>query len=160
MKHITIRLIISTAFLFSSLLADSQNTNKPNIPGPAGLQVNSFSGGLFYQRTDLYIPGRGLSIDLTFYYNSATTAIDLGYGPGWSMTYSMVCKPDSNIVVIRRANGRKDIFMKSGSVYIAPTGIFDTLIKYQPGKFKLTTKTVINYFFNDSAYHRRTSITG
>lgn len=132
MKNFT--LLFITILLHSSFARlNAQNINKPNISGPAGLKVNSFSGSLFYQRNDLMIPGRGLSIDLTFYYNSSTTAIDFGFGPGWSNTYSMKCTPDSNKVIIRREDGRKDVYLNNGSAYVAPIGIFDTLVKYQPG---------------------------
>ena len=135
------------------------NINKPNIPGPAGLKVNSFSGALFYQRTDLVIPDKGPSIDLTFSYNSATTTIDLGYGPGWSMTYSMDVKMEGSNVAVRRADGRKDVFTPSGPGYAAPVGIFDNLVQYMPGKFRLTSKTGMNYFFDDPSHKRLTKIT-
>lgn len=157
MKNFT--LLFITILLHSSFARlNAQNINKPNISGPAGLKVNSFSGSLFYQRNDLMIPGRGLSIDLTFYYNSSTTAIDFGFGPGWSNTYSMKCTPDSNKVIIRREDGRKDVYLNNGSAYVAPIGIFDTLVKYQPGKFRLTSKHGISYFFDDSTHHRLTGI--
>ncbi len=136
-----------------------QNINKPNIPGPAGLRVNSFSGGLYFQNTYLAIPGQGPCIDLTFYYNSANTAIDLGYGPGWSMTYSMDVKMEGANVALRRADGRKDVFVQSGPGYTAPVGIFDILVQYMPGKFRLTSKTGMNYFFDDPTHNRLTKIT-
>ena len=119
MKRTIFFAIFLSAILFSSI-SYSQNINKPNISGPMGLSVNSFSGNLYYSRTDLFIPGRGLSIDLTFSYNTATTAIDLGYGSGWSMTYSMIYQRDDNKVIIRRGDGRKDVFTFNGSGYVAP----------------------------------------
>ena len=146
MKNITVSAIITLSVLYSASFA--QNINKPNIPGPAGLKVNSYSGGLFYHRTDLHIPGRGLSIDLSFHYNSTNTGIDLGYGPGWSMTYSMMCTPGSNNAVILREDGRKDVYTWNGSAYIAPVGIFDSLVQYLAGKFKLITKQGTSYFFD------------
>ena len=152
-------------FLFNFSSVSGQNISQEKglttavfTHAPAGLMVNTYSGSLFTQRADLYIPCRGFSIDLLFSYNSSTTALDLGYGPGWTMTYSMSCKPDSNKVIVRRSDGRKDIFEYNGSGYIAPVGLYDTLIKYLPGKFKLTTKNGINYFFDDSIHHRLTSI--
>ena len=208
----------------------SANINKPNISGPAGLKVNTFSGGLYYQRTDLqilanhccgghsgHIPDycalmalptrdddpdgcddcqsgsyfyqrtdlhiydcgghdghlgdyiayltlqsaniRRPSIDLTFFYNSATTGEDIGFGPGWSMTYSMDVKIEGQNVAVRRADGRKDIYTFNGSVYVPPVGIFDSLVQYLPGKFKLRTKHGTNFFFEDSTHHRLTKIT-
>ncbi|HOY31029.1 MAG TPA: RHS repeat-associated core domain-containing protein [Bacteroidales bacterium] len=132
---------------------------KPNIVGPAGLTVNSYSGGLFYQRQDLYIPGKGLSLDLTFSYNSTATALDFGYGPGWTMTYNMICKPEGGNITIRRGDGRKDSYVFNGIAYVPPEGVSDSLTEYQPGKYRLTTKYGINYFFDDLSHHRLTGIT-
>ncbi len=137
----------------------SQNINKPNISGPAGLRVNSFSGSLFYQRNDLMIPCRGIPIKISFFYNSATTAIDYGFGPGWSFTYSMKVIPGSNIATVWLAEGRKEVFTYNGSAYIAQAGIFDSLAEYLPGKFRLTTKTGTKYFFENATHKRLTKIT-
>jgi len=157
MKNIL--LISMLLFLsFNQEAVNAQNINKPNIAGPAGLGVNSYSGSLFTQRQDLYIPCRGFPIDLTFTYNSSTTGFDLGYGPGWSMTYSMICKPEGSNVIIRTGDGRKDIYTFNGSGYVAPAGIFDTLTEYMPGKYKLVTKHGISYFFDNLIHHRLTSI--
>lgn len=135
-----------------------QNINHPNIKTSGELEVNSYTGGLFHQRTDLHIPGRGLSLDLTFYYNSFNTELDFGFGSGWSMTYSLLCIPDSNKVIIRHEDGRKDVYTKNGINYTAPVGIFDSLVKYQPGKFFLREKNGLKYFFDDSTHHRLTSM--
>ena len=62
---------------------------KPNIAGHFGTAVNSYTGNLFYQRTDFLLPGRGLSIKVEFSYNSGRTQNDLGYGNGWSFSYGM-----------------------------------------------------------------------
>ncbi len=138
--------------------SNAQNINRPNIITSGGLEVNSYSGGLFHQRTDLRIPGRGLSLDLTFFYNSFNTELDYGFGRGWSMTYSLLCIPDSNKVIVRHEDGRKDIYIQNGAAYTAPAGIFDSLVKYQPGKFWLRDKSGTKYFFNDSTHHRLTNI--
>ncbi len=155
--HKDILFILFAAFFISSM-AVGQNINRPNISGPGELSVNSYTGGLFHQRTDLHIPGRGLPLDLTFYYNSNNTELDYGYGRGWSMTYTMLCKPQGAEVVVRHSDGRIDLFAQSGSDYIAPSGIFDSLVQYQPGKFVLTDKGGTKYFFDDPSHHLLTSI--
>ncbi|MBK8553977.1 MAG: hypothetical protein IPL53_24195 [Ignavibacteria bacterium] len=84
--------IISFLFivLFTSV-SYSQNINHPSISTAVpGMKVNSYSGSLTYERTDLEIPCQGVHIDLTFYFNSNTTSVDLGFGNGWTMTYSMI----------------------------------------------------------------------
>jgi len=144
--------------MFHGLGDRVDNINKPNIACPAGLNVNSYSGGLFYQRHDVYIPGKGLPVDLTFSYNNTTTALDFGYGYGWTMSYNMICKPEGANVIIRRGDGRKDVFVFNGIAYVPPVGVFDSLAQYQPGKFRLTTKFGINYYFDDFTHHRLTRI--
>jgi len=134
------------------------NINKPNIIGPAGLQINSFSGGLYYERTDLKIPCRGISIDLTFHYNTTNNNVDLGYGNGWSMTYSMNYVRKTDTVIIRNSDGREDTYKFNGSGWTAPIGIFDILTEFNPGQFKLTTKEGMNYFFEDATHKRLTKI--
>lgn len=135
-----------------------QNINKPNIQGPVGLQVNSFSGGLYYERADLTIPCQGPSINLRFYYNSSSTSLDFGYGSGWSMTYSMLYRRSGSSIILRREDGRKDIFTFNGSGYTPPVGIFDSLVQYLPNKFRLSTKSGIRYFFDDTTHKRLTKI--
>lgn len=138
---------------FPAISRDAPKINKPNIKAFAGLSVNSYSGSLFYDRHDLLIPGRGLSLDVSFYYNSSNTSLDLGYGPGWSMTYSMKCIPDSQSVLIRMADGQKHVFLKTGTAWKAPKGVYDSLYVYQPGKYILRTKGGLRYYFEDSTHH-------
>jgi len=145
--------------IFHGLGDRPENINKPNITGPAGLMVNAYSGGLFYKRQDLMIPGNGFSLDMTFFYNSTATALDFGFGPGWTMSYNMICKPEGANVVIRREDGRKDIYVFDMGHFVPPKGIFDSLAEYMPGKFWLTTKYGINYYFDDYSHHRLTRMT-
>lgn len=144
---------------FPALMPNVPKINKPNIATYAGLSVNSFSGSLFYSRHDLFIPGRGLSLDLTFYYNSSNSSLDMGYGPGWSMTYSMKCIPGNQSVVLRMPDGQKRQYLQNGSLYTAPKGIYDSLSQYQPGKYLLRTKNGVQYYFDDSTHHGLTGIT-
>ncbi|WP_427927378.1 DUF6531 domain-containing protein, partial [Acinetobacter baumannii] len=60
---------IASIVLVMSVMAQKLNT--PNRTGPMGLEVNTYTGNLFFPRTDGYIAGRGIPIDLSFYYNSA-----------------------------------------------------------------------------------------
>lgn len=136
----------------------SQNLTKPNISCPAGIAVNSFTGSMFYQRTDLVIPGRGLSLDITFSYNNGETGKDYGYGRGWTFSYNMLYEMDGSNVIIRRSDGRKDVHTFNGSGYDHPAGFFDQLEEYQTGKFRMTTKYGLQYFFDDATHHRLTKI--
>lgn len=138
-------------------LLSAQNITKPNITGPAGLQVNSYTGSLFYQRTDLLLPGRGLSLDFTFSYSNNFRNQDFGYGLGFTMPYNMHYVQDSIFTVIVHGDGRKDSFRPDGATsFISPTGFFDQLEAYEAGKLLLTSKEGMEYFFEDSTHMKLT----
>lgn len=154
-----IKLFIAACIMVCSVNARSQNINKHNILVQNGLQVNTFSGNLFYKRTDLKIPCTGNSIDLTFCYNNSVAQdYDYGFGKGWTMTYTMLYMLDSNKLILGWGDGRRDIYSYNGSHYSAPPGIFDSISEYSPGKFRLTTKSGMNYFFDDSSHKSLTSV--
>ena len=50
-------------------LQAQHNITKANVNGPFGVKVNTHNGSLFYQRTDIYIPGK-LPLEISFSYNS------------------------------------------------------------------------------------------
>lgn len=153
------------AFIFNFLLMavaalQAQNINRENMSGPMGLYVNSFNGNLFFPRTDLFVNARKLPIDLTFYYNSNNYSVDLGYGKGWSLEYSMKWVATLNGgVLITRGDGYGMLFDQvSATAYKAPLGVLDSLVQYQTGKFKLITKEKTIYFFDNSTNKRLTRI--
>ena len=51
--------------------------------GVPGISVNTFSGNLFLNRSDLAIPARGIPIDITASYNSIDDDCDGSFGFGW-----------------------------------------------------------------------------
>ena len=150
-------------FYFSFLIAilssvQAQNGTQPNIMGQGGVKVNSYTGNLLYQRQDLFIPARGLDIDITFAYNSSRYQNDYGLGRGWTFSYNMLYRIDTAGIIIERGGGRADLFSITSNVYEGPTGIFDQLQEYQPGKFRLTSKEGTKYTFDDSTHKRITQI--
>ena len=86
----------------------AQNITKPNIFGPMGIEVNSLTGNIHYQRNDLFIPGQGLDLNLMFTYNSDKTSWDHGYGYGWTFPYNMLYEIIGTDIIIRRQDGRAD----------------------------------------------------
>jgi hypothetical protein len=82
--------------LLFALPGAAQNVNTSNKPGPMGLQVNTLTGNLFIPRNDLLIRSRGLSIAVTFYYNSFNYDQNIGFGKGWSLNYSIRYRNDSS----------------------------------------------------------------
>lgn len=137
----------------------AQNINRPNVQGPSGLSVNSFTGNLFYQRTDLYLPGQGMPIDLSFAYNSFRDTLDLGYGLGWTFNYGYRYYPDSagsSNLIVERPDGRRDLYTAAAGGFLPPTGIFDTWTQPSAGVYLLTTKYGMKYFFEDAAHKQLT----
>jgi len=135
------------------------NITKPTIEGANGVRVNSYTGALFYQRSDLFIPGRGLSMDVMFSYNSAGRNRDWGYGRGWTFSYNMAYYSDSASIVVQQMDGRLNrYYEKTGGGYIRPAGVFDSLEQYQPGKFRLLMNDGSIYFFDNAAHKKLTKI--
>jgi len=133
----------------------SQNIVKPTVKAPNGFDVNSFTGNLYHQRIDMRMPAQGIPMEIVFSYNNTQRNKNWGYGPGWTFTYNVAYTKDSlNNIVVLRADGRRDIFTKTGVTYKAPVGVFDTLAEYQAGKFRLNTKEGWTYYF-DVASHRK-----
>jgi RHS repeat-associated protein len=157
MKNIYLLLLVLLG-AFGQSVAQT-NITKTTIEGANGVRVNTYTGSLFYQRSDLRIPGRGLSLDVMFSYNSVARYKDWGYGRGWTFSYNMAYYPDSASIVIQQMDGRKNrYFEKAGGGYIRPTGVFDSLEQYQPGKFRLLMNDGTIYFFDNAAHKKLTKI--
>ncbi|MET0465389.1 MAG: RHS repeat-associated core domain-containing protein [Chitinophagaceae bacterium] len=156
-KHLACALALLLSGIFT-LTGLAQNINRPNIEGPNGLFANSYTGGLYQQRSDLFIPGRGLSIDISFSYNSGNRGLDLGFGYGWSFSYSSYFYTDSLGVVIVNSDGREDHYRSNSGIYTAATGSFNRLVELQPGTFKVISKEKIEYFYESSVHKRLTKI--
>jgi YD repeat-containing protein len=151
--------VILLIFLLALIgAAFSQNYTRPNIPGPFGTNLNSYTGNLLYQRSDLLITGRGPSLNITFSYNSGKTAKDYGFGSGWTFTYNLLYEKTNSEVIIQTGDGDEQTFTLNGTDYIPQAGIFHELVEYQPGKFLLTTKHGTKYYFDDNIHKKITKI--
>lgn len=150
--------IMVWALLMGSIfVASAQNIIRPKIACPNGIYVNSYNGVLFYQRSDLQIPNRGMSLEAVFYYNSSANRINYGYGNGWSLGIEMRYLPDSAGIIIEQGDGRQDLYTRYGSQFVAPTGVFSTLTVVDNG-YQLRTKDGTQYLFTDPISKRLTSI--
>ncbi len=162
MYKLLIKLFICVFFICFDSLVIAQNINTPNIVCPMGVSVNSYTGNMFFSRNDIFIKGRRLDIDISFYYNSSERNENTGFGNGWSFNYGMKYQIDSSGFVITWNDGRKDNYTRDSSntsIFHSPKGIFDNFIKYQAGKYKLITKNKMEYFFDDSVHKRLTKMT-
>jgi len=114
--------------LFLPGKAFSKGDTKPNEEGPIpGLYVNTYTGNMFYERNDLFIPGRNLSLDISFFYNSGRSNEDWGYGNGWSSSFSIHYYRAGDNIIIENNDGRQDEYRWDGFNFIPPAGIHNTL---------------------------------
>ncbi|MEZ4926854.1 MAG: RHS repeat-associated core domain-containing protein [Saprospiraceae bacterium] len=159
MKMTNRSIITAATLLVFTMQMFAQNIPTANWTGPWGVQVNTWNGNFFYDRTDLAIPNQGVSLEFSFFYNAFRDTLDLGFGKGWTNTYSFrYIQASADTVVVERPDGRGDAYRFTGGMYKSPKGIFDKLEAYQPGKMRLTTKSGMQYFFDDASHKRLTKI--
>lgn len=151
------KIILYLIFIFGEMLSFGQNIPHPNITGPLGLQVNTYTGNLFYQRTDITLRGVGLPLYGSFYYNSALDSLDEGYGYGWNFYYNMSYSQTATTVTIKRSDSRTDEFKLENGIYKAPKGVFDQLL-FNGNEFFLRTKEGTRYFFSNPSHKKLTGI--
>jgi RHS repeat-associated protein len=153
--------VLITAFILimSFEKTSAQNINTPNKVGPMGVEVNTKTGNLFFDRTDIYIPGRQLDLDISFSYNSFDYNKNSGYGNGWTFMYNMRYRIDTpNKVVVIWGDGREDVYTSNGAQITSPVGFFDSLSQYQAGKYLLRTKRGLKLYFDNSTHKRLTKV--
>jgi RHS repeat-associated protein len=150
------RLLILLSF-FATLMVMGQNIPRPNIEGPKGFTVNSFTGNLFYQRTDLTLRGTGFPLYSTFYYNAVQDTLDYGYGTGWSFYYHALYKELGDTLVIQRSDAKKDSFRLVNGVYKSPTGVYDSLYK-TGATVILKSKDGLEHIFADATHKKLTGL--
>ena len=150
--------VLIWALLLGGIFAASaQNIIRPKISCPNGVYVNSYNGVLFYQRSDLQIPNRGLDLEAVFYYNSSANRTNYGYGNGWSLGMEMRYLPDSAGIIVEQGDGRQDLYTRYGNLFEAPPGVFNVLTVTNNG-YQLRTKDGARYLFTDSVSKRITRI--
>jgi RHS repeat-associated protein len=151
-------IIFSLLFVLSVSGLKAQNIPKANYIGPHGAQVNTYNGNLYLERTDLIIPNQDLPIGLSFSFNSFRDSTDVGFGYGWTHSYSLRCLPFDEGVVIERAHGRRDSFYIENEQLIPPAGIFDQLLETGAGIYELQDKYGTIFRFENPEHHYLTSI--
>lgn len=158
-KHILNRksILVWALLIGGVFAATAQTVTRPKIACPNGIYVNSYNGVLFYQRSDLRIPNRGLPLEAVFYYNSSSNTTNYGYGNGWSLGMEMRYIPDTAGIIIEQGDGRQDLYTRFGSQFDAPAGVFNTLTMVGNG-YQLRTKGGTQYLFTDTVSKRITRI--
>ncbi len=130
------------------------------MDGPLGVQVNTYNGNLFYQRTDLLFP-TVLPLAVSLSYNSLLAAQDAGIaGYGWRLSYDIAYREvaDGTIVIIWDDGRRVRYTPQGNNTFAAPPGIYDVLTRPQAGRYLLTTASQFKYYFDSDRHQRVTRI--
>jgi RHS repeat-associated protein len=104
------------------------STSGKNNGGQCGLvgdPINSGTGNLFERQTD-FTAAPETQLSFTRYYNSADTS-SAGLGVGWHSTYHRGLSVTSSAVAVTRADGRQDIYLKTGSSYVPDPDVTNVL---------------------------------
>jgi len=151
---------LAIAILCKKNVAAQHNITEYNIPLPYGVEANTHNGNVFYQQSDLSIPGIGMDIDLTFTYNSIRGNTDMGCGKGWTTNYGMMysINPNTGQYTIERSDGQRHKFKPNGGSFDSPKGNFETFSEYAPGQFLLTMRDGTKYYFDDANHRKLTKI--
>ncbi|MDD4910184.1 MAG: DUF4329 domain-containing protein [Candidatus Omnitrophica bacterium] len=112
--------------------------------------VDISNGNFFYQNKDLFVPSRGLPLEIRRFYSSLD-AYEGPFGIGTSHSYNIFLLEFSDgredYVLRRNANGSKDKFLQnSDGSYTAPAGCYDTLTK-EAGGYVIHDKHGLIYRF-------------
>ncbi len=160
MKQLSCWFAAFCAVLMLPSQLSSQHTARPNVKGPANLQVNSYSGNLYHKNILYTVPGPGSDLEMTigFTYNSHKTALDFGYGYGWTTTFNILYEVQGSDILVRFPDGSADLHTWNGISFDPPTGIYDQLEEYAPNKYRLTSLGGTIYDFANGEHKRVTSI--
>jgi len=163
MKNYSYYFGVSTALFLSTMFhyqVNGDHSAKPNEPGPwPSLQVNTYTGNLFYQRSDLQIPALGdIDLSVVFSFNSLNIDKDHGYGNGWSFSFGMQYSISDSTFTISRGNGEEYRYTLSYKVYQPGYPEYGNISEYSPGKYLHTTKYGIRYYFDDPVHKKLTEI--
>lgn len=105
----------------------------PTWCGIAGEPVAASLGYFYTQHRDLFVPGPGLSVEITRAYNSLNTKQGL-FGRGWTCLYDMNAQDRGNgEIIVTFANGRAGLYVPSGGGYTRPPSFFADLEKQGDG---------------------------
>jgi RHS repeat-associated protein len=118
---------------------------------PAGpfSSLSAWSGNLFTAVPIVGWGGRGPALGVGLFHNSASVDeyITCGYGveisPGWSISYSGRIDATTHAphVLVIEDDGTRNLFINDAGTYIAPPGVFDTLVQTTtPNEWILTRK--------------------
>jgi hypothetical protein len=110
--------------------------------------VYPYAAHVAEQAIDLFVPGRGFPLEIVRTYKSDLTAIT-PLGLNWDINVNkyLSVPPDEKFIHYHNGYGRDDIFIKSGTDWITPAGLYARLTKEPDGTFTLRWRNGKNYHF-------------
>jgi YD repeat-containing protein len=123
----------------NTVVEEPSYTCPPEEPCPVHSPVYSRTGSYTYSHQDVFIPGRGPSLQVVRQYDSQDS-YDGPFGYGWKFNFDITLiettDESGEIAVIRRGDGVRLIFTKNpDGTYSPPLGRHDVLIKKPAGTF-------------------------
>jgi RHS repeat-associated protein len=137
---------------FGAPLPSAVLLGKPRNSAFSADPVNTATGNYVFDRTDLAMPGRGIGLAFSRFYNSldAGAASGVPLGIGWTHSYQVTLKvvPADQSVEVRWGDGHTDYYNWTGSSYVPRyPGLFDTLTRAPDGTFTIQQKTQMRWHF-------------
>jgi len=114
--------------------------------------VDLVTGNFIWDEMDLSVDApRGTPIRLTRTYNAQDGSSGV-FGRGWSSAYDMRLSEelDGVTVIVRRADGQRATFRRSGAVYVPGAGVFDSLDRAGATWVLTEFRTRLRYVFSDT----------
>ncbi|MBI4744175.1 MAG: hypothetical protein HY776_05090, partial [Actinobacteria bacterium] len=119
-----------------------------NLGDGLTVNINPGNGNLIAQKTDASIPGRGIPIAVTRFYNSQSP-YDSSYGKGWNFSFNNRLKDIGTGIVLIDGDGSQHYFAKNpDNTYSSPAGIYRKLVKNGDNTYTVTEKDQTKYNFD------------
>ncbi|WKU16488.1 DUF6531 domain-containing protein [Fervidibacter sacchari] len=100
------------------------------------------------------LSGRGLSVSLTIFHNSASSSSLQPFGYGWTHSYNWKIQQDSQTgdAIVIRGTGRKHryTYNAQSGTFTPPSGVYDELVRHPDGTWTLTFKDQTKMNFDGS----------
>jgi hypothetical protein len=116
--------------------------------------LNLSTGNLFTSIPIVSFSGRGLSVSLPLFHNSASSSSLQPFGYGWTHSYNWKIQRDSQTgdAIVVRGTGRKHryTYNAQSGTFTPPAGVYDELVRHPDGTWTLTFKDQTKMHFDSS----------
>lgn len=126
------------------------NTGERNQSAPLD-PVYLHNGEFVYDKKVLFIPSRGLNIEIVHRYNSQSLH-NSRFGYGWDTNYNkrIIALSNGDLLYLDGENRRYRLKYVDGAEYINPSQLYDKVTQNGDGTYTLTKKDGIKYNFNQN----------